>query len=38
MGVLQIRIYIAHDCILFNNKVKKKFRLHSLLMSISCET
>jgi hypothetical protein len=23
---LQIRIYIAHDCILFNNKVKEKFR------------
>jgi hypothetical protein len=38
MGVLQIRIYIAHDCILFNNKVKEKFRLHSLLISISCES
>jgi hypothetical protein len=38
MGVLQIRIYISHDCILFNNKVKKKFRLHRLLMSISWES
>jgi hypothetical protein len=38
MGVLQIRIYIVHDCILFNNKVKEKFRLHSLLMSISSES
>jgi hypothetical protein len=38
MGVLQIRIYIVLDCILFNNKVKEKFRLHSLLMSISCKS